>query len=228
MKNIFAIYKLKGPTSNDVLEELRRMTGIRKIGHAGTLDPLAKGVLVVGISKGTKLLAEIVGKEKEYIAKIQFGATSETDDEEGKKTKIKVVEKPTLKEVRKIVYNFKGEILQKPPVYSAIKIKGKEAYKLARKGRMPELAPRKVEIKNIKIIKYRWPYLWLKVITGPGVYIRVLARDIGEGLKVGGYLADLERIRVGKFLKEKALTINDLNYKMLQDKNNKTKLFLKP
>lgn len=209
MKNIFAIYKPKGPTSNGVLEELRRITSIRKIGHAGTLDPLAKGVLVVGIGAGTKLLSNIVAKEKEYIAKIKFGATSETDDEEGKKTKIKVIKKPALKEIKKIVYNFKGEVMQKPPVYSAIKVSGKEAYKLARKGRAVELQPRKVEIKNIRIIKYRWPYLRLKVITGPGVYIRALARDIGNELGVGGYLAALERTRVGKFLKNKALTIKE-------------------
>ena len=209
MKNIFAIYKSKGPTSNGALGELRRITGIKKIGHAGTLDPLAKGVLVVGIGEGTKLLADIVGKEKEYIAKIKFGATSETDDEEGKKTKIKIVKKPTLKEVRKIVYNFKGEMMQKPPIYSAIKVNGKEAYKLARKGKIPELQLRKIEIKNISIIKYRWPYLWLKIVTGPGVYIRALARDIGAGLGVGGYLAELERTRVGKFSKNKSLTIKE-------------------
>ncbi len=213
MKKILAVYKPKGPTSNGVLEELRRITDIGKIGHAGTLDPLAKGVLVVGIGAGTKLLGNIVAKEKEYIAKIKFGATSETDDEEGKKTKIKVIKKPALKEVRKIVYNFKGEIMQKPPVYSAVKVSGKEAYKLARKGEAPVLQPRKIEIKNIRIIKYRWPYLWLKVITGPGVYIRALARDIGEELKVGGYLADLERTRVGKFSKVKALTIRQFKEK---------------
>ena len=208
MKNIFAIYKPKGPTSNGVLEEVGRITGIRKIGHAGTLDPLAKGVLVVGIGEGTKLLTDIVGKEKEYIAKIKFGATSETDDEEGKKIKIKIVKKSALKEIWKIVYNLKGEIMQKPPVYSAIKVKGKEAYKLARKGEMPELQPRKVKIKNIRIIKYRWPYLWLRVITGPGVYIRALARDIGKELGIGGYLAGLERTRVGEFKKGKALTMS--------------------
>ena len=148
-------------------------------------------------------------KDKEYIAEITFGASSETDDEEGKKTKIKIVKKPTLKEVRKIVYNFKGEMMQKPPIYSAIKVNGKEAYKLARKGKVPELQPRKIEIKNISIIKYRWPYLWLKIVTGPGVYIRALARDIGAGLGVGGYLAELERTRVGKFSKNKSLTIKE-------------------
>lgn len=214
MKNIFAIYKPKGPTSNGVLEELRRITGIRKIGHAGTLDPLAKGVLVIGIGAGTKLLGNIVAKEKEYIAKVKFGAISETDDEEGEKIKIKIVKKPALKEIRKILYNFKGEVMQKPPIYSAIKVSGKEAYKLARKGRAVELQPRKIEIKNIKIIKYRWPYLWLKVVTGPGVYIRALARDIGNELGVGGYLASLERTRVGKFSKNKALRIGS-KYKIV-------------
>lgn len=208
MNNIFAIYKPKGPTSNGVLEKLRWISGIKKIGHAGTLDPLAKGVLVVGIGNGTKLLSSIVNKEKEYLAKIKFGATSSTDDEEGAKTKIKVIKKPDLKEVKKIVYNFKGAIMQKPPIYSAIKISGKEAYKLARKGKIPELPLRRVEIKSIEIIQYRWPYLWIKIITGSGFYVRSLARDIGKELSVGGYLFSLERTRVGDFKKNKALTIN--------------------
>ena len=209
MKNkIFAIYKPKGLTSNDVLEKLRKITGIRKIGHAGTLDPLAKGVLVVGIGKATKELGKIVMEKKEYLAKIKFGFYSETDDEEGVKTEIKVDRKPAINEIRNIIGRFEGEIMQKPPIYSAIKIKGKEAYKLARQGKKIKLPARKVCVKSIKIIKYKWPYLWLKVITGSGVYIRALARDMGKELKVGGYLAGLERTKIGEFSKVKSLTIN--------------------
>ena len=201
MKGIFAVYKPKGPTSHDIINKLRRETGVRKIGHAGTLDPLASGVLVVGVGReATKQLGAIVKKEKEYLAKIRLGMTSTTDDEEGTKTEVRIVGKiPTLGEIKKAVAKFKGEILQTPPIYSAIKVKGKEAYKLARQGQAPELKPRKALIKEIETLKYEWPYLEINVVTGPGVYIRALARDLGKELKVGGYLAELERTRVGEF-----------------------------
>lgn len=208
MKGILAVYKPKGPTSHDVIDQLRRRTGVKKIGHAGTLDPLASGVLVVGIGReATKKLGEVVKKEKEYIAKIKLGETSTTDDEEGEKKKIQISKKPNYKKVEEAVSKFEGEILQTPPIYSAVKVKGTEAYKLARKGQIPKLEPRRVEIKEIEILKYEWPYLKLRVVTGPGVYIRALARDIGQALKTGGYLADLERTRVGDFTLDQTLKV---------------------
>jgi len=203
MEGIYTVYKPKGPTSHDVINKLRRETGVRKIGHAGTLDPLASGVLVVGVGReATKQLAAIVKKEKEYLAVIKLGETSTTDDEEGQKKKIQISKKPNYKEVEEAVWKFQGKILQTPPAYSAVKIKGQAAYRLARRGQMPELKSRPVEIKEIKILKYQWPYLKLKVITGPGVYIRALARDIGRELETGAYLAELERTRVGDFRHE--------------------------
>lgn len=211
MKDIFAVYKPVGPTSHDVVERIRKMTGVKKVGHAGTLDPLAKGVLVVGIGReATKKLHEAVQKEKEYIAKIRLGATSATDDEEGEKTAIAVRRKPSAAEVRKAALGFVGSILQTPPVFSAVKIRGKEAYKRARRGEEVELKPRPVEIKKIEVLGYRWPHLRLKVTTGPGAYIRAFARDIGEKLEVGGYLAALERTRVGEFKKEYAVRLGEL------------------
>ncbi len=210
---ILAIYKPKGPTSNDLVQMIKKITN-EKVGHGGTLDPLASGVLVVGIGKeATKKLKEIIKQEKEYITTIKLGVISETDDEEGKK---KEVELPfygiptSLNEIKKAVKSFVGKIKQIPPLYSAVKIKGKEAYKYARKGQKINLKPREVEIKSIEILDYKWPFLKIKVITGPGVYIRALARDIGEKLKVGGYLADLERIRVGNFTKENSLTLEQI------------------
>ena len=201
---IFAVYKPKGPTSHDIINKLRRETGVKKIGHAGTLDPLASGILVVGVGReATKQLEAIVKKEKEYVAKIRLGMTSPTDDEEGIKTEIKIVGKmPTLGEIKKAAAKFQGEILQTPPVYSAVKVKGQEAYKLARKGQTPKLKPRKALIKEIEVLEYRWPHLELRLVTGPGVYVRALARDLGKALKTGGYLAELERTRVGEFTKE--------------------------
>lgn len=221
LKGIYGVYKPKGPTSHDIIDRLRKMTGEQRIGHAGTLDPLASGVLVVGIGReATRRLGEVVKKEKEYIADIFLGVESVTDDAEGLtssstsgREKMREIEKREKKEIEiekieKVANKFKGLIQQAPPIYSAIKVKGEKAYEAARQGKALALKPREVEIKDIQILKYEWPHLMLKVITGPGVYIRALARDIGRELKVGGYLFDLERTRVGQFTKEEALKNN--------------------
>ncbi len=197
-------------TSNQVLEIIRKITGIRKVGHAGTLDPLARGVLVVGIKReATRELDKIRKQEKEYIAEIKFGFESETDDEEGKKKKIEIKEVPSLEKIKKALFDFKGRIWQVPPKYSAVKIKGKEAYKLARKGIDVQIKPRKVLLKSIEIIKYRFPYLKIRIVCGTGFYVRALARDLGKKLGTGAYLKDLERIRVGDFKKKGAWKLKD-------------------
>lgn len=200
MNKIFAVYKPKGPTSADIVRIIKKSFKGEKVGHAGTLDPLARGVLVIGVGReATKKLKNITAGEKEYVAVVKFGMFSETDDEEGEKTEIKISKIPSLEEIKKALKKFKGEIFQKPPVYSAVKIKGREAYKLARRGERAEPAARKVLIKEIEILNYKWPELKIRIITGPGVYIRAVARDLGEKLKTGGYLRDLERTRVGDF-----------------------------
>lgn len=212
MNNIFAVYKPKGPSSFDMVRQVKKITGEKRVGHAGTLDPLACGILVIGVGrKATKRLNKFVQKEKEYIARIKFGAQSQTDDEEGKKKEFQIKKIPDEKEIKKVIKKFIGEIKQTPPIYSAVKIKGRAAYKYARKNLKLELEPRLVFIKDIKILDYDWPKLKIKVITGPGVYIRALARDIGRELDVGGYLADLERTRVGQFIKEKTLKLEEIN-----------------
>jgi len=206
MNMIFAVYKPKGPTSHDIIQKVRKLTGIKKVGHAGTLDPLAQGILVIAIGReSTKKLSEIVAKEKEYLATIKLGESSTTDDAEGGKTKSSIIEKPTKVRIQKVLQKFEGSIFQTPPIFSAVKIKGKEAYKLARKGKEVKLKPRKVEIKKITLQSYQWPYLKLKIVTGPGVYIRSLARDLGRKLKTSGYLYSLERTRVGQFSKKKSV-----------------------
>jgi len=211
VKDIFAVYKPKGPTSNQILTKIRKRTGVKKVGHAGTLDPLAQGILVVGVGRAaTKQLGTIVAKEKEYLATIRLGYTSTTDDNEGQKEKIQDITKPLLVHVKNTLKQFKGEIDQVPPIYSAIKIKGQEAYKLARKGKEVKMKSRKALIKKISLISYKYPYLKIEVVTGPGVYIRSLARDIGQVLGTGGYLSSLERTRVGRFTKNKALKLNQI------------------
>lgn len=211
MKNIVAIYKPKGPTSHDIINEIRRITGEKRVGHAGTLDPLASGVLVVGIGReATRELSKIVAKEKEYVARVRLGETSETDDAEGRKTAVAGAKKPLSAEMEAVLEKFRGKIMQKPPAYSALKLQGESAYKKARRGEVLALEPREAEIKEIELLKYEWPFLEMRVVTGPGVYIRALARDIGETLGTGAYLAELERVRVGEFTKENALSPDDL------------------
>jgi len=209
MEGIFAVNKPVGMTSHDVIYYLRRKTGIKRIGHAGTLDPLASGVLVVAIGREfTKQLDQIVKSEKEYVTEIELGQTSTTDDMEGEKTIVDDL-KPDLHEVKEQIQQFVGKIMQTPPAYSAIKVGGKVAYKQARKGEALKLEPREVEIKEIELIDYKYPVVKLKITCGKGVYIRSIARDLGEKLKTGGYMKSLVRTRVGNFNLEKAQKLEE-------------------
>lgn len=210
MNGIFGINKPVGPTSHDIIAQLRRKTGVKKIGHAGTLDPLASGVLVVAIGREyTKQLDELVQKEKEYVAKIKFGYNSTTDDEEGEKEEVEISAEVDKKKIELTLQKFIGDIKQMPPVYSSVKVGGKPAHRRVRKGEDVKLGKRDVTIKEIEILGYDWPYLEVRVVCGPGVYIRSLARDIGAELRVGGYLAGLVRTRVGDFVIEEAVNIEE-------------------
>jgi len=200
-EDIHIFWKPKGISSNGFLKQIRKMTGIRKVGHAGTLDPLAEGILVVGIGKGTKLLTDITGAEKEYLAVARLGVTSETDDEEGIKTETEISAIPARADILRVLSSFQNETEQIPPGYSAIKIKGKEAYKLARAGDSFTMKSRPAQIKEIELISYEWPLVSFRIVTGSGVYIRAVARDLGAKLNVGGYLASLQRTRVGAWTK---------------------------
>lgn len=210
MEGIFAVNKPVGITSHDVIYKLRRQTGVKRIGHAGTLDPLASGVLVVAIGREfTKQLEKHVKSEKEYIAEIFLGQTSTTDDMEGEKIIVNNKIKPNFDEVEKTLKQFVGKIMQTPPSYSAIKVGGKVAYKQARIGKALKLEPREVKIKNIELLDYKYPVIKLKITCGKGVYIRSLARDIGEKLKTGAYMKSLVRTRVGDFKIENAKNLED-------------------
>lgn len=207
-EGIYGINKIKGVSSFDVIGYLRRISGIRKIGHAGTLDPLASGVLVVAIGKEyTKKISELVKQEKEYIALVNLGVNSETDDEEGEKEIINVKKIPNKNNVKKVIDKFIGEIEQTPPLYSSIKINGKPAYKYARKGKKIDIKSRKIQIKEIDILNYEYPLLKLRIVCGSGTYIRSLAYDIGMELKTGAYLKELIRTRVGNYLLENCIEL---------------------
>lgn len=179
----------------------RAKTGNKKIkvGHAGTLDPLATGVLIVAIGREhTKHIDTIVTATKEYVAKIFLGATSTTDDAEGEKTVCDVSVEPSMEDIVKVVQEYIGDITQIPPTYSAIKIGGKEAYKRVRRGEVVEMKPRTVHIDAIEILSYAYPTIEICVVCGKGTYIRSLARDIGMSLGTGAYLSGLIRTRVGE------------------------------
>ncbi len=206
---IVGVIKPKGPTSQQVLTRIKHALGIKKIGHGGTLDPLASGVLLVGIGReATKHLWEAEHGEKEYIATMELGAESTTEDAEGEKTVWSEVVKPTTAKVRSVCNSFLGTINQVPPRYSALKIAGKAAYKFARKGVVLEMTSRHVEIKSIEIIEYEFPRLVIRVVTGPGAYVRSLARDIGRALKTGAYISDLVRTRVGSMTLDRCYTLD--------------------
>lgn len=208
MDGIFAINKPVGMTSHDVVDLVRKKTGVKRVGHGGTLDPLAEGVLVIAVGRqNTKLLEQFVKGEKEYVAQIMLGFESETDDEEGLKTEMNTKLKPKLKEVEQALKQFVGTILQTPPIYSAVKLSGTPAHRRARRGQIVEIKPREVEIKEIKLLSYEYPIIKIKVITGPGVYIRSLARDIGRKLKTGGYLKSLIRTKVANFTLDKTIPL---------------------
>lgn len=199
MDEIVALYKPVGPTSHDMVDEVRKIVGTRRVGHAGTLDPLASGIMILGIGKATKQLGTLSHLDKEYRATIYLGEISTTDDAEGKKTKRTVDHPPPESEIKAVLTRFEGKIEQTPPVYSAVKIRGKEAYKYARSGKKVTLKPRSVLINRLILETYAWPRLTLNINCGPGVYIRALARDIGKALGTGAYLESLERLRVGKY-----------------------------
>ena len=211
---IVNIKKPKGMTSHDVVDEVRKIAGEKRVGHAGTLDPFATGVLVVGISReSTKQLHELTNEtEKEYIAKIEFGKKSTTGDPEGTITEIEVKKAQSLTKetLSNTLSSFIGDIKQTPPVYSAIKIQGKPAYSRTRKGEEVELPERIVHIYDIEIIEFNPPFVTLRITSSSGTYIRSLAEDIGEKLGLGAYLTELTRTRVGKYMIEDSISVEDL------------------
>jgi tRNA pseudouridine55 synthase len=208
---IFAVYKDVGISSHYVVNAVRQWTGQRRVGHAGTLDPCAKGVLVIAVGRAaTRTLASVVDKEKEYIVRIHLGWRSTSDDREGQKTQVPVTEVPSEERVRDALAQFHDTIRQRPPAFSAVKVKGRRAYKIARKKRSPDLPSREVELREVELLGYDWPFVDARLVTGPGFYVRSLARDLGEVLGTGGYVEELERTRVGEYTKEEAIRLSDL------------------
>lgn len=207
------VYKPTGMTSHDVVNVLRKITKIKQIGHTGTLDPFAQGVLPIAIDKATRLI-EFLDDDKEYLAEITFGHSTDTYDCEGQA--IFLAEKPPLvtqKSLKESLEKFKGEILQMPPIYSAIKVKGKKLYEYARKGEEVKIEPRKVFIEKleIKIFDEKNQKAEVLIKCSKGTYIRSIAHDVGQNLRCGAFLSKLIRTQAGDFLVKDAISLDRIN-----------------
>jgi tRNA pseudouridine55 synthase len=194
------VYKDRGMTSHDVINRLRKISGIKQIGHGGTLDPMAEGVMAVAIGKATRLL-QFLNDDKTYLAEIKLGQITDTDDVEGKTlSSTDDVSHITQEEVERVLATFVGKQQQIPPIYSAIKKGGVKMYELARKGEAPdEIEARSVEMYSIELVAFELPFVRVRVACSKGTYIRSLARDVGKILGVGGCLSALLREQSGPF-----------------------------
>lgn len=211
MKSGFILIdKPSGMTSHDVVSRLRKITGIKKIGHAGTLDPMATGLLVVAIGReSTKKISQYVKLDKVYEAEITLGSETDTYDAEGVITEVSK-NVPEQERVHEVVNSFLGKQQQVPPMFSAKKIKGKKLYDLARRGEVIERQPVDIEVFSINVMSYGYPVINITVHVSSGTYIRSIAHDIGERLGVGGYLSMLRRTRIGEFDISSAMILDDL------------------
>ena len=226
MDGILNLDKPPGISSARAVDRVKQLLPRKtKIGHAGTLDPFATGVLVLLIGKGTKLCERLMDQPKQYEATIKFGATTATDDPESAEEPWRGTGDPpvsssaknhgqvahaTMEQIRAVLRRFIGAIQQRPPAFSAMKVDGQRAYKLARGGAEVKLEPRKVQVYGIELLDFSWPLLRVRIDCGRGTYIRSIARDLGEALDVGGHLTQLRRTRVGEFAVERAVTLEQL------------------
>lgn len=216
ISGIIIINKEKEYTSHDVVAKVKKILNISKVGHTGTLDPNATGVLPLLLNDGTKLSKYLINHDKEYKVTLKLGIKTDTADGEGNVVEERNVEFDELNSVEETLNSFIGKQEQVPPIYSAIKVKGKKLYEYAREGKNVEIAPRKIEIYNIKLekINKETNEIEFTVECSKGTYIRSLCEDIAGRLGTIGYMKELERIKVGEFEISKAITINDLENKI--------------
>ena len=209
INGVIVIRKEQGFTSHDVVAKMRGICGQKKIGHTGTLDPAATGVLPVCLGSGTKLCDMLADRDKEYVAELLLGVTTDTQDTTGT-VLVEQAVKVTEDEVRKVCESFVGDYNQIPPMYSALKVGGKKLYELAREGKSVERQARPVRILELEILQIELPVVKMRVVCSKGTYIRTLCDDIGRALGCGGAMKSLERTRVGAFTLENAVTLGKL------------------
>ncbi len=213
MNGFLCVDKIAGITSRAVVNMVHRHVRPDKVGHAGTLDPLATGVLVIAVGRSTKLISYVQQMPKIYVADFELGKTSDTEDITGEVLTHEVTSVPSCEEVKAICKQFEGEIMQLPPQFSALRVDGKRAYELARTGREVQLTPRPIHIYEASVVTYDYPSLRLKVQCGSGTYVRSLGRDIGEQLGCGAVMSQLRRTQIGNFDLERSLSSNELQSK---------------
>lgn len=207
MNGILVIDKPSGPTSHDICQYFKRTLPVKKVGHAGTLDPLATGVLVILLDQATKLQPLFLKQDKEYEFTIELGVATDTYDSEGKVVSQSRISPLAGGELKTILPQFVGEILQVPPPFSAIKKNGRPLYQLARQGKTIDIPPRKIKIYSLDILKMNLPFVTLRARCSSGTYIRSLAHDIGKELGVGAHITRLRRLRSEPFGLKDAITI---------------------
>ena len=204
---VILIDKAPGWTSFDVVNKIRHVTKAKKVGHCGTLDPFATGLLIVCTGKATKHVDSFVGLSKVYLNEFELGKITDTLDSDGEVIAENKIGEYSGDQLQKIALELTGEIEQVPPSYSAIKVNGVAAYKLARKGKLPELKPRKIRIDLFEIIDYKKPILKTRIHCSRGTYIRALARDFGQKLGCGAFVRNLRREFIGSYSCREALSI---------------------
>jgi len=217
MEGILVIDKPSGYTSHDVVAVARRSLNFKKIGHAGTLDPMATGVLVCLVGRSTKLFNKFVAFDKIYRATMVLGTVTDSADTQGKILEENTFDHITQKDVEDVLKEFIGEIDQVPPMVSAVKIKGKKLYELARKGIVVERAPKRIRIDEMRIEDFSLPEVKIYVVCSKGTYIRQLAHDIGAKLGCGACISQIQRVAVGHYHLDEAISIEELHESHLRN-----------
>jgi tRNA pseudouridine55 synthase len=210
LDGVLPIDKPRGPTSHDVVTAARRALGVRRIGHTGTLDPFASGLLLLCVGTATRIAEYLTGLDKRYRATVRLGVRTDTDDDTGSIMESTPADKVEHARIARVLRSFQGEIMQVPPRYSAKKVGGERAYRLAREGRAVELDAFPVTIHDLQLTRFEPPELELEIHCSSGTYIRALARDIGDALGVGGHLTTLRRTAIGTCDVATAVPLGDL------------------
>ncbi|MDP2744508.1 MAG: tRNA pseudouridine(55) synthase TruB [Dehalococcoidia bacterium] len=207
---ILNVNKPPGKTSFDIVALIRRLAGERRVGHAGTLDPMATGVLPVCLNQATRVIEYLQEQPKTYLAEIELGTVTDTYDGAGKVIRKSSPVAVTLGRLEEELQRFRGTIEQRPPMYSAVRYQGRHLYELARAGMEVERQPREVQLYSVQLVKFELPLLTLEVVCGKGTYLRSIAHELGQALGCGAYLKHLSRLKYGPFAIDDALTLSSL------------------
>ena len=215
-EGIILVNKPKGITSHDVVDVVRKKLGTKRVGHTGTLDPLAEGLLIILVGKCTKLFSKFANFDKEYLGVLKLGEVTTTGDSQGEIKHKQEYQDISQEKIEEAFSLFLGETEQVPPMVSALRVKGKRLYNLARRGIVVERSPRKINILSLKVLKTDLPFVEFCVHCSKGTYVRKLAEDIGEKLGCGAHMVKILRLSIGSFKIEKAVALDEVNESHLQ------------